>query len=257
MSDSLVERLKAPLRISGTKKARADCEKLHKEAADRIEELEAVLRKRTLALLDIREATVETDWYWERADLALGGLTWDALKATEAETPEHPSTTVRTPLPSNEATSDLVLQDDFQEHKQQVERSLKTLKAEMDIVAQQSDNMRDRLLALEARIQSTSPNVSYRYSDWSEEGSDPIPASHGLEDITPEPTIGDLNQRGLVYRPMGPNRPIPDWRKDRRSGKERRVLKSVQIGEPVYFRGANGLCRCRRKSARRLQDWLE
>lgn len=220
-------------------------EKLQWEAADRIEELEAVLRKRTLALLDIREATVETDWYWERADLALGGLTWDAVKATEAETPERPSTTVRTPLPSNEATSDLVLQDEFQAHRRHT------------AIAHQAQSERnlwvtDRLEDQERRIRTLEQRMSEAYQP--REGLDPnasTPASQQSASKTPdqppplEPTEIWKAVEGETIETKSPT--------DRRSGKERRVLKSVEICGAVYSAAGVFLYLNRRKISRRKQ----
>ena len=190
-------------------------------AKSRIEELEAAIRKH----------------HDEFPDEALNGERelWTLLKATEAETPNTPSTDDQAPPQSTPYRAvgrgvrlDWLLSD-FQEHKQQVERSLKTLKAEMDIVAQQSDSVRDRLLTLEARM-------SEAYQP--REGLDPnasTPAFHGSEDRTPEPQLGDKVQDGRVYRRADPDQRFVGWFPERRSGKERRESKIEQTTSERHY----------------------
>lgn len=214
-------------------------------AKSRIEELEAAIRKH----------------HDEFPDEALNGERelWTLLKATEAETPNTPSTDDQAPPQSIHARAVEIgvrldwLLSDFQEHKQQVERSLKTLKAEMDIVAQQSDNVRDRLLALEQRSQGASPD--FVYPPLRHEGTSvSTPAFPLSEDKTPAPQhLEGEDLRRFQARPLG-TAPLP---KDRRSGKERRVLKSVERGHGSHYVGETDLYPNRREIARRLQDRQE
>ena len=208
-------------------------------AKSRIEELEAAIRKH----------------HDEFPDEALNGERelWTLLKATEAETPNTPSTDDQAPPQSTPYRAvgrgvrlDWLLSD-FQEHKQQVERSLKTLKAEMDIVAQQSDSVRDRLLTLEARM-------SEAYQP--REGLDPnasTPAFHGSEDRTPEPQLGDKVQDGRVYRRADPDQRFVGWFPERRSGKERRESKIEQTTSERHYVIEQKIYPTRRKISRRKQ----
>lgn len=216
MSDSLVERLRQASVGMGTRNPKDYCFILTVaeaiEAADRIEELEAVLK---------------------------------ALKATEAETPERPSTTVRTPLPSNETATDFVPQADFQAHRRHTA---------IDHQAQSERNLwvTDRLEDQERRIRTLEARISEAYQP--REGLDPnvsTPASHGSEDKTPEPQhLEGEDLHRFQASPLG-TAPLP---KDRRSGKERRVLRSVEVEDGVYSAAGTFLYLNRRKSARRLED---
>lgn len=219
MSDSLVERLRQASVGMGTRNPKKYCFILTVaeaiEAADRIEELEAVLK---------------------------------ALKATEAETPERPSTTVRTPLPSNETATDFVPQADFQAHKRHTA---------IDHQAQSERNLwvTDRLEDQERRIRTLEARMSEAYQP--REGLDPnvsTPAFHGSADKTPEPhkQIWWSHEEfadAAISQGIQPTQ--------RRSGKDRRVWLSARTHDGSYYDRESRPWQCRRKSARRLQDWLE
>ena len=218
------------------------------------DEMQPVLRGQIREAADLIEQLLKENQAWQNQDLLeqcnrqaerieeledkidrCGVKHPQDLKEAEAETPNTPSTDDQAPPQSTPYRAvgrgvrlDWLLSD-FQEHKQQVERSLKTLKAEMDIVAQQSDSVRDRLLTLEARM-------SEAYQP--REGLDPnasTPAFHGSEDRTPEPQLGDKVQDGRVYRRADPDQRFVGWFPERRSGKERRESKIEQTTSERHY----------------------
>lgn len=242
--------------------------------AARIEELEAALKcvkgpndlrmweLRNIANYALKATEAETmrvritEKYDDETRVSEGEI---PIPKEAAETPDTPSTDDQAPPQSIHARAVEIgvrldwLLSDFQEHKQEVERSLKTLKAEMDIVAQQSDNVRDRLLALEQRSQGASPD--FVYPPLRHEGTSvSTPAFPLSEDKTPAPQhLEGEDLRRFQARPLG-TAPLP---KDRRSGKERRVLKSVERGHGSHYVGETDLYPNRREIARRLQDRQE
>lgn len=284
MTDSLVERLREASVGMGTRDPEDYTFAIStfvalEAAADRIEELEAALSEATKGLdyyeecMALRKENEKLlfcqQWIAEQAreieELRdkvdrCGVKHPQDLKVAEAETPAPPSKPDQVPPQSTHVLVASVkqslgfLQDDFLEHKQDTEQTLRDLLLHTRNLDQTLDSVVDRLRALEARIQPASPNVSYRYSDWSEEGSDPTPAFPLSEDKTPAPQhLEGEDLRRFQARPLG-TAPLP---KDRRSGKERRVLKSVERGHGSHYVGETDLYPNRREIARRLQDRQE
>lgn len=215
------------------------------EAAHRIEELEA-------ALSSIREKAWNEPCSYNLADKALKATEAetpncpvcndDPLKCAdhlgfclsepikeEAETPEHQKTDDHIVRLSDETASDYVLQDDYQEHRRSTEETLNSLLLHTRNLDQTLDSVVDQLRSLERRMSAASPNVSYRYSNWCEEESDPTPASHESEDKTLEPQLGEVSTNGHVFRPWSGFHSTPDearWQEERRSGKAKRASSS-------------------------------
>jgi len=236
------------------------------EAAHRIEELEA-------ALSSIREKAWNEPCSYNLADKALKATEAetpncpvcndDPLKCAdhlgfclsepikeEAETPEHQKTDDHIVRLSDETAIDYVLPNDYLEHKQDTEQSLKWQEERQNELAHLVGKCRRRIEAWEERMLEAFPSASYRYSNWCEEESDPTPASHGSEDKT-------LDLISIEWQMCLAGAPVDKLPTERRSGTERRVSMSEESPDGTGFWIGTGFYPSRRKSARRKSDRRE
>jgi len=231
-----IEALKDKIDRCGVKHVQELKETKVKDA--RIEELEALLEEAHPWIVCVDDPE------------GLADRVWEALKATEAETPKRQKTDDHIVRLSDETAIDYVLPNDYLEHKQDTEQSLKWQEERQNELAHLVGKCRRRIEAWEERMLEAFPSASYRYSNWCEEESDPTPASHGSEDKT-------LDLISIEWQMCLAGAPVDKLPTERRSGKARRVLKSEESPDGTGFWNGTDFYPNRRKIARRKSDRRE
>jgi hypothetical protein len=214
-----------------------------REAADRIDELEAILSEA------VEGAWIDDEWELKARK---------ALKAKEAETPERPSTDDQVPprekyVPRASKAALFLLQADFQEHKRSTGKHRLWATEKIDTLWGELCSVRRRIEALERHTQTASHAPIVPHS-CDAETIPSTPASHGSGDKTLEPL-----PEGWVHIPFEdhPKRHGEPMTTDRRSGKERRVSKSARTHSGNYFWHENAPFPNRRSISRRKSDRQE